>query len=170
MMRASWIAIACLAALAACSPPANEIPSAEVPAAEAPLTNAVDPIVSAVALASVPGLTITGGELDAEDGEYEVQGTTANGAEVELDLVQSNGVWTVAQIQRDVDWASAPENVRAAAAAALDAFEPVRVIESTQVVDGAVFYQLFDADDAHGHPSREVRLFEGEAAVMPPAH
>ena len=108
-----------------------------------------------IAQAAVPGITITGGELDAGDGEYEVSGTTPEGGEVELDLRQSNGVWTVAEIQRDVQWANVPENVRAASAGSPGHFEPVRVIESTQPVDGAVIYEMFDADDQPGHPSRE---------------
>jgi hypothetical protein len=167
MSKASWIVIACAAALAACTPPAHETPKADVPAVE---STAVDPVVVAVAQAAVPGLTVTGGELDAEDGEYEVIGTAADGAEVELDMRQINGVWNVIEIQRDVVWARVPDNVRAAAEAAPDAFVPVRVIESVQPVDGAVIYELFDADDQPGHPSREVRLYEGEAAVMPPPH
>lgn len=167
MSKASWIAVVCVAALAACTPPASDAPEADPPAVE---SNAVDPVIVAVAQAAVPGFTVTGGALDAEDGEYEVTGTAADGAEVELDMRQINGVWNVIQIQRDVVWARVPENVRAAAEAAPEAFVPVRVIESIQPVDGAVFYQLFDADDQPGHPSREVRLYEGEAAVMPPAH
>ncbi len=75
MSKSSWIAAACVAALAACTPPSSDAPEADVPAVE---SNAVDPVIVAVAQAAVPGFTVTGGALDAEDGEYEVTGTAAD--------------------------------------------------------------------------------------------
>lgn len=157
-------ALAALAlVVAACSPPAAQT-NGET---EAPI---VPPEIAAVVNVASPGITITAGEHDPDDNEYEVTGTSPSGGEVEFDLAQSNGVWTIRQIQRDVAWADAPEPVRAAYAASPNPFDPVRVIESTEPVDGAVYYQLFSPTDEHGHPSVHVRWYEGEAAVMPPAH
>jgi hypothetical protein len=149
-----------LLALAACSQPATQ-GFVETPE--------IDPAVEAAVLAARPDFVITGAELDEEDGEMEVSGTL-NGEDYELDLMQTDGAWRVTQIQRDVLWLKAPEAVRAAYAASPSPFEPVRVIESTDPADGAIYYQLFSETDQPGHPSVFVRLFEGEAAVMPPAH
>ena len=79
-------------------------------------------------------------------------------------------MWTVLEVQRDIAWSTVPETVRATAAAAPGSFEPVRVIESTQTVDGSVVYELFRAAE-DGIPSRgpdmEVRWHEGSAEVIP---
>jgi hypothetical protein len=87
-------------------------------------------------------------------------------------MVQSNGAWTVLEIQRDVDWSSVPEPVRAAAAAAPNAFQPVRVIESTQAADGSVVFELFSPEGPPGGrgggPAMEVRWQDGKAAVVSP--
>jgi hypothetical protein len=160
---AALAAVFALAALTACAPPANETSETAAPPA-------IDPVIEAVVLATRPDVIITGGELDAEDGEYEVSGTLPNGEEIEFDLMQADGVWRVTQIQRDVPWETAPEPVRAAFDGSPRAFAPVRVIESTDPVDGTIYYQLFSADDRPGHPSEQVRWLEGEAAVMPRAH
>jgi hypothetical protein len=161
MMKAHALVALALAA-AACTPPTTE--TAEVAAPVVP------PEIAAVVNVASPGVTVTGGALDTDDNEYEVSGKTAGGEDIEFDLRQSNGVWTITQIQRDVAWATAPEAVRAVYAASPNPFEPVRVIESTDPVDGAIYYQLFSPTDEHGHPSVWVRWYEGEAAVMPPAH
>jgi hypothetical protein len=148
---------------AACSPPASDTAPSDAPAA-------VPPEIAAVVYAAAPGITITHGELNAGNTEYEVTGTMPNGDEIELDLVQANGGWTVLEIQRDVAWSSVPEPVRAAAAAAPNSFEPVRVIESTQAEDGSIVFELFRATDQGGSPSRgpamEVRWHDETAEVM----
>jgi hypothetical protein len=152
-------------AAAACSPPASDTTPPQA------TTSAVPPEIAALVSAAAPGITITTGELDATNSEYEVVGTMSNGDEIEFDLVQSNGQWRVLEIQRDVPWSSVPEPVRAAASAAPNSFEPVRVIESKQPVDGSVVYELFSADQngAAGGPAIEVRWLDGKAAVIPPA-
>ena len=147
-------------AAAACSPPASETTP---PSAAA---TAVPSEIAAVVSAAAPGITITNGEPDADNTEYEVTGTLPSGDEIELDLVQSNGAWSVLEIQRDVAWSSVPEPVRAAAAAAPNAFEPVRVIESKQPADGSVIFELFSAERQGGGPAMEVRWHDEKAAVI----
>ncbi|HVK79913.1 MAG TPA: hypothetical protein VM915_04810 [Verrucomicrobiae bacterium] len=149
-------------ALAACSPPAEQAaPEASVAAAPA-----VDPAIAAVVSAAMPGVTIVRGESDGE-GEFEVTGTL-NGQEYEFDLMGPDGGWRVTEIQRDIAWADTPEAVRAVVTAAPNAFEPARVIESRQLVDTSVVYIVYalGADT----PVMEVRLLDGEAAILPPAH
>ncbi len=126
--------------------------------------------IAAAVSAAVPDITIVGGELNASGNQFEVTGTLPNGDEVEVDMMQSNGAWTVDEVQRDIEWSTVPEPVRAAAAAVPDSFEPVRVIESTQAADGSIVYELFretaDGTPARG-PAMEVRWHEGSAEVLP---
>ena len=165
MIKIQYAFIALALAAAACSPPAPE--TTQQPEGGA---SAVPQNIAAIASAAVPGITIISGELSAGDDQYEVTGTLPNGDEIELDMVQLNGAWTVLEIQRDVPWSSVPGPVRAAAAAAPGSFEPVRVIESTQAADGSVVYELFRAAEP-GTPSRgpamEVRWHEGNATLIP---
>ena len=159
-------------AAAACSPPASETaPAATPPQAAAPAAPAVPAEIAAAASAAVPGISITGGEMNAGQTQYEVTGTMPNGDEIELDLAQSNGAWTVEEIQRDVAWASVPAPVRAAVAATPKPFEPVRVIESKQAADGVVVYELFAAPAQDGTPAggpaMEVRWHNEKAEVVP---
>ena len=164
MTKVQYAFIALVLAAAACSPPAPETTQPET-AASSVLEDA-----SAVASAAAPSVTITSGEFNTRGDQYEVTGTLPNGDEIEIDMVQSNGAWTAIELQRDVAWPSVPELVRATAAAAPDLFEPVRVIESTQVADGSIVYELFRAAE-NGIPSRgpdmEVRWHEGSAGVIP---
>jgi hypothetical protein len=159
MTKVQYALTALALAAAACSPPASDTTPAEAPPSGVPAE------IAAVASAAAPGITITNGEPGNND--YEVTGTMPNGEEVELDLVQSNGAWTVLEIQQDVAWSSVPEPVRAAAAAAPNAFEPVRVIESTQAADGSVVYELFS--ETGGGPAMEVRWHDEMAEVISPA-
>lgn len=121
--------------------------------------------VREAALARVPGMTIAEAERKARDGMifYDVEGTRPDGSEVELDLLEQDGRFTVVEVQRDIAWADAPAAVIAAAKAAPDAFEPVRVIESTQE-DGAVIYELFAAGKP-GEPAAEIDWKDGKAAL-----
>lgn len=169
-----YLRVALVAAFAAgalaCTPPASEAPSEPAPIAE---SVSLPDGAGEVVLAAMPGVTITASEQQdaANGGELEVTAVTADGLEYEFDLMPGEaGAWNVVQIQRDIAWEDAPENVRTVAAAAPGAFTPVRVIESREPVDGAVYYQLFSATDQPQFPSVQVRLYEGEAAVMPPAH
>lgn len=164
MTKIQLIFIALASATVACSPVASQTTQTE--ASESPVSADIAALVSA----AVPGITIIGGELNASGNQYEVTGTLPNGDEVEVDMVQSNGVWTVDEIQRDIAWSTVPEPVRAVAGAAPDSFEPIRIIESTQAADGSIVYELFRAME-EGSPSRgpamEVRWHEGSAEVMP---
>ena len=95
---------------------------------------------------------------------YDVEGTRADGSEVELDMLVEDGVFRVVEIQRDLAWADVPAPARAAAEAAPDMFTPVRVIESVQE-DGAVIYELF-REGQPGEPAAEVKLADGKAEML----
>lgn len=116
-------------------------------------------------LAKVPGMKIAETERKDRDGKvfYDVEGTRPDGSPVELDLIEEAGKYRVVEMQRDIGWADAPAPVRAAAAAATDAFTPARVIESTQD-DGTIVYELFAPGKAD-EPAAEVNWKNGKAML-----
>lgn len=123
------------------------------------------PGVRDAVLAKVPGMTIAEAERKERGGKifFDVEGTRPDGSEVELDLIEEAGEYRVVEMQRDIAWADAPAPVRAAAAAAVDAFTPARVIESTQE-DGMVVYELFAPGKAD-EPAAEVNWKDGKAVL-----
>ena len=159
-------------AVAACEPtaPASD---AVAPAPVAPVTEitptAAGDIPTEVAAAvetARPGMIISEAELKEREGRryYDVEGTL-NGAELELDMLETPQGWTVVEIQRDLDWSAVPASVHAAAETARAGFVPVRIIESTQAADGAVIYELF-AEGQPATPSLEVRVKDGKTDVL----
>lgn len=130
-------------------------------------TSIVPDDVRAAALAVRPGMTITEAELKEREGRryYDVEGTMPDGAEIELDMLETPQGWQVVEIQRDIVWADAPDSVRAAAAAKRPGFVPVRVIESAQADGSAVIYELF-AEGQPATPALEVIVKDGQASVL----
>lgn len=154
---------------AACTPAPSQVEPADViteyTAADLPAD------VTATVLAAAPGMVISEAERKERDGRvyFDVEGARDTGDPIELDLLQTETGWQVVEIQRDIAWMEAPENVRTAAEAAPSPFEPARVIESTQTEDGAVIYELF-AEGRPEAPSLEVRLVNGQASLMTQAN
>ncbi|MBL0915229.1 MAG: hypothetical protein IBJ13_06865 [Sphingopyxis sp.] len=171
-MRASkiWM-LAPLLALAACGTAedkaADKAVLPEGPKAEISDVAATDLPAGAraVALARIEGMVIAEVERKERDGMtfYDVEGARPDGSEVELDILEKDGVFTVVEVQRDIAWSAAPAPVRAAAEAAADHFAPARVIESTQN-DGTVVYELF-APGKPTEPAAEVNWKDGKAAL-----
>lgn len=176
MVRKMVVVAASLIALAGCSDePAADAGSdaganAVLPAGAAPRIDKVaaadlPDAVRAAALTRIPDMTIVGAERKERDGMvfYDVEGTRADGSEIELDILEEDGQYRVVEVQRDVDWTEAPAEVVAAAGAAPDSFTPERVIESTQN-DGTVVYELF-APGNPGEPAAEVNWKDGRAEL-----
>lgn len=123
------------------------------------------PEVLSIVTNAVPGINVMGAERKEREGRvyYDVEGTRADGSEVELDLLEENGAYKIVEIQRDIPWSEVPDAARTAAAGAKP-FEPVRVIESTQT-DGSIIYELF-AEGAPDKPAMEVKMADGKAEVL----
>ncbi|WP_269716145.1 hypothetical protein [Caulobacter sp. NIBR2454] len=122
--------------------------------------------VTAIVKGTAPGITITQAQKKEREGRvyFDVEGTTPDG-EIELDVMQTgDGAFSVVEIQRDIAWANAPAEVRAAAAKSEKKVEPVRVIESKQT-DGSVIYELFAAG-APKDPSLEIMVKNGQVSVL----
>lgn len=152
------LALAAVAGAAVAGAPETKI----TPVAPADLP----PAVVAAVTAAAPGLRISEAELkEREDRRYyDVEGVLPDGAEIEFDLLEKNGAWTIVETQRDIAWTAAPQAVRDAAARAAAKVDPVRVIESTQN-DGAVIYELF-APGRPKTPALEVSWKDGKAKVL----
>lgn len=126
------------------------------------------PGLAALVEATVPGMKIGEAERKVREGRvyYDVEGTRADGSEVEIDVLQQpDGKLVAVEVQRDIASTSAPEPVRAAAAAKADAFTPERVIESRQVESGAILYELFKPGEKD-EPAMEVKWQGGKATVL----
>ncbi|MFN3582655.1 hypothetical protein [Phenylobacterium sp.] len=135
-------------------------------AASAAQAAPVPPEVAAKVKAAMPGMAITDAELKERDGRryYDVEGRLADGAEIELDLLQTLAGWEVVEIQRDIPWYAVPASAREAARPAWMGPDPVRVIESRQT-DGAIIYELF-APGRTETPALEVMVKDGQAKVL----
>lgn len=178
-MRRVISALALLAPLAACSTDTDTANTA-IAVDNGLLSAGPETMISNVAAANlpeglavlvektVPGMTIVEAERKEREGRvyYDVEGTRPDGSEVEIDvLAGADGKLTAVEVQRDIDWATAPEPVRTAAAAKRDAFTPARVIESRQVEGGETIYELF-APGKPKEPAMEVRWRGGKAEVL----
>ena len=111
-------------------------------------------------------MTIVDAELKEREGRryYDVEGSI-DGADIELDLLETPQGWRVVEIQRDLAWTAVPAEVRAAAETARAGFVPVRIIESVQAEGGAVIYELF-ADGQPAAPALEVKVQDGQTEVL----
>lgn len=95
---------------------------------------------------------------------YDVEGETADGMEIEFDILIRGDTAEIVEIQRDLSWEDLPEDVRVLTLETTGGIQPVRIIESIQT-DGAVIYELF----AEGHPSdpaHEIRSHAGQLEVL----
>ncbi len=171
MVRVIPLCFAVLTAACGSQPAANDVTSAElvqtsakqkVPVADVPRE------VTAVAVARVPDLKLASAESETRDGRryFDIGGTTADGAEIELDIMEEGGRWRVVETQRDIAFDEAPKSVREAARRHDPSFAPTRVIESQQE-DGLVIYELYGpvGSDRQGRKV-EVKWDGREASVL----
>lgn len=128
----------------------------------------VPPGVLEAALAAEPNLQVKEAEAETRDGRryFDVGGTLPDGSEIELDMMEENGRWSVVETQRDIAFSAAPAGVREASAVHDKTFQPTRVIESKQQ-GGLTIYELFGP--AGGDPQGrkvEVKWDGREAEVL----
>ncbi len=156
-----------LALITACSQSGNENTTLdnanETTIGEVSLDNIPEGVRTA-AEAKIPGMNIAEVERKERDGLvfFDVEGTRPDGSEVELDMLEENGSYTVVEVQRDIDWAEVPADAKSAAPDTL--FTPVRVIESLQN-DGTIIYELFE-DGKPKEPSAEISYKDGKSEML----
>ncbi len=95
---------------------------------------------------------------------YDVEGETAEGSEIEFDILMEPGGPKIVEIQRDLLWDDLSEDVQVVAASAAKDVRPERIIESVQS-DGSVVFEFF-APGAPSDPAYEVRVVNGEASLL----
>lgn len=156
--------------LAGCGDRPEEAPPARQVATSGKVDVPLDRVpaeVIAAAVAAQPGFRPEQAQSEVRDGRnyFDLEGSLPDGSELEFDLLQRPEGWTVVETQRDVDFAAAPEPVRAASQKADADFKPVRVIESRQN-GGLVIYELF-GPAPEGQQGRKVEIkYDGRSAEL----
>ncbi len=123
--------------------------------------------VLAAAKAARPDLVLSGAEFETRDGKeyYDVGGTLPDGSEWELDITRIDGVWAVAEVQRDIGMDLVPEAVNGVLETKFPGWSPDRIIESDQG-SGIVVYEFFGKDTDGEVTKVEVKLEEGHAELL----
>ena len=172
MRRRAIRIAACFAWLAASACDRSDTGNAKEPAANVagqvrssgkvsvPLADVPSDVLEAAA-AERPGFVPAEAEAETRDGRryFDIEGRTADGAEIEFDVMEENGTWRVVETQRDIDFAAVPQPVVATARSAAPDLVPTRVIESVQS-DGLVIYEVYQ-----GERKLEIR-WDGRRAEM----
>ena len=114
-----------------------------------------------------PGFKPQEAERETRDGRvyYDVEGIRADGQEIEFDITQVDGEWTIVEVQRDIEMQEVPEAVRASLMVDYPDFVPRRIIESDQG-DGVVIYEFFGPGEDGQNTKIEVRYQDGKADVL----
>lgn len=128
---------------------------------------AVPAEVLAAAKAKRPQMAITQAEYETRDGReyYDVGGTMPDGSAWELDITKIDGVWTVAEVQRDIGMQLVPEHVGGVLETKFPGWSPNRIIESDQG-DGVVVYEFFGEDNDGEDTKVEVKYEDGHAELL----
>jgi len=148
------LALACLGLVAGCGGHHDEAVApgkkVETTGKETTALEHVPAEVLAAAGAARPDLEIAEAEHEVRDGRdyYDVGGFLPDGSEMELDMTQVDGAWTVVEFQRDIGMEALPATVAEVLTVSRPDWQPERIIESEQA-DGIVIYEFFGtAEDA----------------------
>lgn len=160
--------LALMLGLAACGEPATEEGRrVDASGKEATEFDAVPAEVLDLARTTRPDLSLTDVEYETRDGNeyYDVAGTLPDGSELELDMTKLDGIWTVVEVQRDIEFGQVPGGAGSALLAKFPAFQPQRIIESDQG-DGVIIYEFFGTSAAGEDTKIEVKWEQDVAEVL----
>ena len=123
--------------------------------------------VIAAAKTARPDLTLSAAEFETRDGNdyYELGGTLPDGSEWELDMTQIDGVWIVAETQRDIGLELVHEAVVGTLETKFPGWSPNRIIESDQG-GGVIIYEFFGKDEDGEDTKVEIKLEDGHAELL----
>ncbi|MEO0973568.1 MAG: hypothetical protein AAFX85_10785, partial [Pseudomonadota bacterium] len=124
------------------------VPLSEVPAA-----------VLQVIKAAHPAFEMREAEKEIKHGNtyFDIEGVDGNGNDIEFDtLLQGDGSWRIAEIQRDLSFGQLPEPVAKLYQSRREGVPPRRIIESDQG-DGTTIYEFYTLEDGQEH-KYEIRL------------
>jgi len=99
--------------------------------------------VKAVIKAERPEFKMLEAQKELKHGNtyFDIEGLDENGNEIEFDMLLDNGTWRIAEIQRDITLAQAPEAVAGLYNEKIGV-APARIIESDQG-DGVIIYEFY---------------------------
>ncbi|HLU05161.1 MAG TPA: hypothetical protein VKZ91_01285 [Woeseiaceae bacterium] len=165
--RPAFVLLFCLL-LTACGP-ADDATGKRVDASgkEATSLEAVPAEVLQAAQAVRPEMQLLAAEHEVREGRdyYDIAGKMPDGAEVELDMTTVDGRWAVVEIQRDIEMAQVPAQVRQALTDAHQNWVPHRIIESDQD-NGVVIYEFFGAGPGAEEMKAEVKWEANQAELL----
>lgn len=167
-IHCKWWPVALMLVVAACGGnDADEGRKVDASGKQATDLDAVPAEVVAAAKAARPDLTITAAEFETRDGNeyYELGGTLPDGSEWELDMTRVDGVWTVAETQRDIGMELVHEAVVGTLETKFPGWSPTRIIESDQG-DGVIVYEFFGKNEDGENTKVEVKLEDGHAELL----
>lgn len=95
----------------------------------------------------------------------DLEGTKADGSEVEFDMLLKDGQWQVMEMQRDLTLEQCPSIVVAALQQGAPEFAPKRIIESDQLT-GVVVYEFYTVHADGSEERKEVKLENGLAELL----
>lgn len=150
---------------------ASQNDSAEIGASLAdkqavPLSAVPEGVLAAARMAR-PDLAIQRAEREDRNGVryYDLEGETADGDEIELDIMADGDGWAVVEIQRDLALDDVPMAVREVLGDAAGKISPSRIIESVQA-DGVIIYEFFTRDANGTEAKYEVKWANDEAVYL----
>lgn len=168
--RQTLLAVGWLGLVAACGGHHDEAAApgrtVQTTGKEATALDSVPAEVLAAARAARPDLSVSEAEHEVRDGRdyYDVAGLLPDGSEMELDMTQVDGVWTVVEFQRDIGMEALPATVAEALAGVRPDWLPERIIESEQA-DGIVIYEFFGTS-ADAQPLKVEVKWDGTSAEV----
>lgn len=95
----------------------------------------------------------------------DLEGTKADGSEIEFDMLLQDGQWQVMEVQRDLTFEQCPPAVVAALHKGAPEFVPRRIIESDQRT-GVVVYEFYTVHADGTEERKEVKLENGQAELL----
>ena len=131
-----------------------------------PLSAVPEGVLAAARMAR-PDLAIQRAERESRNGVryYDLEGDTADGAEIELDIMADGDGWAVVEIQRDLAMDDVPMAVREVLGDTAGNISPSRIIESVQA-DGVIIYEFFTRDANDTEAKYEVKWANDEAVYL----
>lgn len=102
-------------------------------------------------------------EKEIKHGKHylDIEGIDAAGNEVEFDMLQKEGAWTIVEVQRDLTLEQCPKAVLDV----LPKIEPRRIIESDQTT-GVVIYEFYTVAKNGDEAKYEVKLENNKAELL----
>ena len=182
-LSTSALLIAASLALTGCTKEAPKPAAPSTPVVEAPVETPAKKFpagVSEIALSDVPedvsemvttaypNFTIKEVLKKDRDGKtyFDVEGELTGGSEIEFDVLMTDAVPGIVEIQRDIRWVFTPQSARDLVDEAnTENLEIVRVIESVQTADNSIIYEIFVADHPTA-PSFEVQIKDEVATLL----